>query len=230
MPQKTLQIKNFRYFFKQPDDKPKIKLLKAYVETYLKEEIQQEALSRNIPAFSLFLELAGFENGHVINFSSLAEKIDVHNANIKQYFQILEDTMIGYLLYPYQKSTRRKIISHPKFYFFDTGLVSCLQKRIHEPITPATPPYGMAFEHWLILETKRVLDYAGIESKMSFFRTSDDVEVDLILEIQNKTWAIEFKSHTQPNPRSFKGLKNFISDHPVDRVLFKVLFSMSDKT
>jgi predicted AAA+ superfamily ATPase len=215
----VLRFGSLPKIFLEKNEATKARLLKAYVETYLKEEIQQEALTRNIPAFSFFLELAGFENGHIINFSDLSKKIGVHGATVKEYFHILEDTLIGFFLYPYKKSIRKKIVSHPKFYFFDTGIVSCLQKRLSEPFTPATPPYGHAFEHWVILETKRLIDYAEIEASLSFFRTTDDAEVDLVLEIHGKTWAIEIKSAAEPNPSSFKGLKSFISDHKVDRSL-----------
>ncbi len=215
----TLRFGSLPTIYLEKNTATKIKLLKAYVNTYLKEEIQQEAMTRNVPAFSLFLELAGFENGHIINFSALSKKIGVHYATVKEYFQILEDTLLGFYLYPYKKSVRKKIVAHPKFYFFDTGIVSCLQKRLYEPITPATPPYGLSFEHWLILETQRMLHYHDVEATLSFFRTTDDIEVDLILEIRGQTWAIEIKSSAEPNPSSFKGLKNFLNDHKVDRVL-----------
>lgn len=192
---------------------------KSYLETYLKEEIQQEALTRNIPAFSRFLELAAFENGNILNWSTLSREVGIHLATIKEYFQILEDTLIGFHLHPYGKSHRTKIVSHPKFYFFDTGIVSALKKQLSTPLIPGTPPFGDAFEHWVILETQRVLDYREREYSMSFFRTTDGAEVDLILEKENKLYTIEIKSKTNPSSRDLKGLRSFLSDHPVDRAL-----------
>jgi predicted AAA+ superfamily ATPase len=118
----------------------KMRLLKSYVEVYLKEEVQQEALTRNIPAFSVFLELAAYENGNILNFQNIAREVGIHSKTIKEYFSILEDTLLGFLLYPYAKSQRTKIISHPKFYFFDCGLVNSLQGRLSHK-----PPSGTLF-------------------------------------------------------------------------------------
>ncbi|QQR79804.1 MAG: ATP-binding protein [Deltaproteobacteria bacterium] len=101
----------------EPKDSQKKGLLRSYVETYLREEIQQEASTRNIPAFARFLELAGFENGHILNWSNIAREVGVHASTIKEYFQILQDTLLGFYLDPYSKSVRTKIVSHPKFYF-----------------------------------------------------------------------------------------------------------------
>lgn len=198
----------------------RIRLLKSYIETYLKEEIQQEALIRNIPAFSVFLELAAYENGNVLNFQNLAREVGIHSKTIKEYFSILEDTLLGFLLYPYAKSQRSKIISHPKFYFFDCGLVSGLQGRLSNKPASGTALYGKSFEHWVMLEIRRLLDYYEIEAKMSFFKTADGAEVDLILELaNNRIWAIEIKSLRQPRLSDVRGLRSFISDHKYDRAV-----------
>ena len=197
----------------------KARLLKAYAETYLKEEVQQEALTRNIPAFSKFLELAAFENGNVINYQNLARETGVHSKTIKEYFQILEDTLLGYLLFPYGKSHRRRVISHPKFYFFDCGIVTALRGDLSQEIAAGTPPFGRKFEHLIILETKRLLDYREREAKISFFRTSDGAEVDLILELCNEIWAVEIKSSSAPALSEVRGLRGFIKDHKYNRAL-----------
>lgn len=192
----------------------KIRLLKSYVETYLKEEIQEESLIRNIPAFARFLELASYENGNILNFQNLSREVGVHSKTIKEYFSILEDTLLGFLLYPYAKSHRTKIISHPKFYFFDCGVVSALRGELSNDLIPGTMPFGKAFEHFILLEIIRLLDYSEIQAKFSFFRTQDGAEVDCILELSNnEVWAIEIKAMAEPNLSDVRGLRSFMSDH-----------------
>lgn len=201
------------------NESEKIRMLKGYVETYLKEEIQQEALTRNIPAFARFLELAAFENGNLLNFQNIAREVGVHAKTVKEYFQILEDTLIGFFLYPYTKSHREKLVSHPKFYFFDRGVVSALKNSVSSQLVAGSPPYGDAFEHWIILEMKRLLDYREREANISFFRTSDGAEVDIVLEHSGKIWAIEIKSSSAPRMSDLRGLKSFMADHKCDKAL-----------
>ncbi|MDD5291873.1 MAG: AAA family ATPase [Candidatus Omnitrophica bacterium] len=201
------------------DRQEKIRLLKSYVETYLKEEIQQESLTRNIPAFARFLELAAHENGNILNFQNIAREVGIHSKTIKEYFSILQDTLLGFLLYPYVKSSRTKIVSHPKFYFFDRGVACALRGELSRELIPGTDPYGRAFEHWVILEAARLLDYYEKEAKMSFFKTTDGAEVDLILESGNKVWAVEIKSSNQPRLSDVRGMRSFMKDHKYDRAL-----------
>jgi predicted AAA+ superfamily ATPase len=197
----------------------KNRLLKSYVETYLKEEIQQESLTRNIPAFARFLELAAFENGNILNFQNIAREVGVHSKTIKEYFQILEDTLLGFFLNPYTKSHRSRLVAHPKFYLFDRGVTAALRGELSRDLTPGTPPYGRAFEHWVMLEIRRLLDYYEKEAKMAFFRTSDGAEVDLVLEFADQVWAIEIKSSSKPSSSDLGGLKSFIKDHKFKRAL-----------
>ncbi|OGC22984.1 hypothetical protein A2291_00840 [candidate division WOR-1 bacterium RIFOXYB2_FULL_42_35] len=197
----------------------KIRLLKSYIETYLKEEIQQEALTRNIPAFAKFLELAAHENGNILNFQGIAREIGVHSKTIKEYFHILEDTLLGFLFTAYTKSPRKKLVLHPKFYLFDRGATTALRGETANKLTTGTSSYGQAFEHFIILETKRLLDYRERQAKLSFFRTSDGAEVDLILELGQEIWAIEIKSSTAPDSAEVRGLKSFIKDHKYTRAL-----------
>ncbi|MBF0216045.1 MAG: ATP-binding protein [Candidatus Omnitrophica bacterium] len=197
----------------------KIRLLKSYIETYLNEEVTQEALIRNIPAFARFQELAAYENGNLINYQSLAREVGVHSKTIKEYFQILEDTLLGFFIYPYGRSSRTKIVSHPKFYFFDCGIVACLKNVIYSGLVAGTPPYGRAFEHFIMVETKRILDYSEAASKMSFFRTSDGAEIDMILEFRDEIWAVEIKASGEPRLSDVRGLRSFISDHGHTRAI-----------
>lgn len=195
----------------------KRRLLNSYVETYLKEEIQQEALTRNVVAFTQFLELAAFDNGQLLNFSNLARDVGVDAKTIKAYYQILEDTLLGFYLYPYTRSHRDKLLRHPKFYFFDPGVLRALKQCLKASLIPASPDYGFAFEHWILLEVKRLMDYREREASMYFFRTSDGAEVDLVLEREGQTWAVEIKAKPQVKASELRSLRRFVSDHPVDR-------------
>jgi len=197
----------------------KIRLMKSYVETYLTEEIQQEALLRNIPAFAKFLELAAYENGTILNFQNIARETAVSSKTIKEYFQILEDTLLGFYLYPYARSHRKKLVLHPKFYFFDCGIVSALKGEASKTFISGTKEYGRMFEHFVLLEIKRLLDYSEIEAKLSFFRTADGAEVDLIIELSDKILAVEIKSSSNPSLSDLRGLRSFIKDHKYSRAI-----------
>jgi len=203
-------------FLAEKNDVKKM-LLESYVSTYLKEEIFDEALTRNLPAFSRFLDLAGFENGNIINYSNIAREVGVSSNSIKEYFNILVDTHIGFFLPPFFKSHRKKLISHPKFYFADTGISFALKKILSVELTEGTPLFGDAFEHFIILETKKALSYLREEINLYFFRTSDGAEVDIILEKHNEIIAVEIKSSEMP--QKLTGLKSFLKDHKVKKAL-----------
>lgn len=186
------------------------KTLRAYVETYLKEEIEAEALTRNLGSFLRFLTLAADENGNIINYSTIARECGVSYKTVKEYFQILEDTLIGFFLLPYAKSTRKRLIKHPKFYFFDGGVLRALKKTLTVELQPRTYDYGRAFEHFVILEMMRFVSYRQLDYTFSFYGSSNRAEVDLIVETpQKKVYAIEIKSSDQPPAESLSGLKSF---------------------
>ncbi len=199
------------------NDSAKKMLLESYVRTYLNEEIINEALTRNLPAFSMFLDLAGFENGHIINYSNIAREIGVSSNTIKEYFNILVDTHIGFFLQPFFKSHRKKLTNHPKFYFVDTGISFALKKILSVELTEGTSLFGDAFEHFIILETKKALSYLREEINLYFFRTSEGAEVDLILEKHREIIAVEIKSSEMP--QKLTGLKSFLKDHKVNKAL-----------
>jgi len=140
-----LQFGGIPNVFFAEDDETKKLLLESYVTTYLKEEIFDEALTRNLPAFSRFLDFAGFENGNIINYSNIAREVGISSKTIKEYFNILIDTLIGFYLPPFLKSHRKKIISHPKFYFVDTGIAFALKKLLSIELTEGSPIFGDAF-------------------------------------------------------------------------------------
>jgi len=130
-----------------------------------KEEVRQEAFTRNIPAFSRFLELAAFENGNILNFNSISRDSGVRSRTVKEYFQLLEDTLLGFMLFPFKKSHRARLVSHPRFHFFDNGIATSLLGELSRKLSEGTPPYGDAFERWVIIETRRLQDYRRREFK-----------------------------------------------------------------
>lgn len=173
--------------------------LKSYFTTYIKEEIQAEALTRNIGAFQRFINIAAQSNGQVIEFANISRDCSVPASTVKEYYQILEDTLLGFFLWPYDKSERKK--ARPKFYFFDPGVVRAVQNRLNDP--PMPMELGFLFENWFIAELIRVRDYHKKEHQFSFWRYKNN-EIDVIisagkgpiLSIECKAGKTDMKSST----------------------------------
>ncbi|MCE2982100.1 MAG: AAA family ATPase [Parachlamydia sp.] len=169
--------------------------LRAYGDTYLKEEIWSEQIVRKLPPFRKFLEVAAQSNGKIINYANIARDVGVDDKTIKEYFNILEDTMIGFYLESFQNSFRKRLAGKPKFYFFDPGVVRSLSRRLSLPLLPKTFSYGEAFKHFIILEFIRLGSYFQPDYRLSFIRTPADIEVDLVVERPGKKLlCIEIKS------------------------------------
>ena len=135
--------------FSLEDDTSRSAFLRAYSDTYLKEEIWNEQVIRKLPPFRRFLEVAAQCNGKIINYANIAQDVGVDDKTIKEYFIILEDTMIGFFLEPFRNSFRKRLVEKPKFYFFDPGVVRSLSRRLSVPLTAKTSAYGDAFEHFI---------------------------------------------------------------------------------
>lgn len=186
------------------------KTLTTYVETYLKEEIEQEALVRNLGGFLRFLPMAGDENGRIINYSNISREIGVSYNTVKEYFKILEDTLIGFMLWPYAKSARKRLTKHPKFYFFDVGVQRAMTRKISIDLEKKTSDYGRVFEHFMIAEIMRLSFYKERDYRFSFYQSAHHAEVDLIVETpKGKTFAIEIKATEVPDLAVLKGLRSF---------------------
>ncbi|MBW2661638.1 MAG: ATP-binding protein [Deltaproteobacteria bacterium] len=178
--------------------------LKAYVHDYLKEEIQAEALTRNLPAFSRFLQSAAITNGMLLNYSNAARESGVSVKTIREYYQILEDTLIGRQLLPWKKSKKRRLIETAKFFFFDMGIVSSLLG--YKSLTPGTTEYGRAFEHFILQECWAYRHYSRRDFPMAFWRTASGTEVDFILG--DAEVAIEIKASENAGDKT-KGIHLF---------------------
>lgn len=132
---------------------------------------------------------------------------------MQSYYEILEDTLVGYRLRPRMKSERKRLVGHPKFYFFDTGVTDAINRRLSS--VPDTALYGRLFEQLMILECRRLIDYAGSECRLYFWRTNTGAEVDLLIEKHGKILgAFEFKSSRKVGGNDFSGLRSFRSDYP----------------
>lgn len=175
--------------------------LRAYAHLYLEEEIRMEALVRELPRFAKFLQLAALESGTSPNFSKIASQVEVTHPTIREYFQILDDTLILHRLNPLG-SSRNKVLGKPKYYFFDIGVRNAAAHVGHsEGII--TLQQGKLFEHLIILEC--LATYAS--QARFFYWTDHHTEVDLVLEFSSKKVALEIKSTNKPGPADFKGLQ-----------------------
>jgi predicted AAA+ superfamily ATPase len=185
------------------------KLLEAYVGDYLREEIAAEAATRNIPAFSRFLEIAAISNGEMINFQNIASDCGVSATTVKGYFQILEDTLIGRFLPAFRRRVKRRLIQAPRFFFFDTGIVSRLTRR--GPVQPKSELFGRAFEHFLVMEVYAWAAYSESNPGIAYWRTASQLEVDLVLG--DGQVAIEIKSTTAATDHHLRGLRAFRQEY-----------------
>jgi len=188
-------------------DNPK-KMISAYVGNYLRDEIVGEAKIRNVHVFSQFLEAAAFSNGEMVNYANIAADCGVSAPTVKEYFQILEDTLTGRFLPSYQKKAKRRVIMTPKFYFFDIGIANYLLKRTK--INLGSEAFGKTFEHFIYLEIYAHSFYSDLNYKISYWRTATQIEVDFILG--DAEVAIEVKSTDLAQPRHLKGLYQFAEE------------------
>jgi uncharacterized protein len=181
--------------FTLDSDEMKKEFLYAYAHTYLKEEIWNEQFIRDLDPFRRFLEVAAQCNGQLINYSNIARDVGVSDKTIKTYYAILEDTLIGFFLDPYHGSFRKRLSHQPKFYLFDTGVTRALAFLTDVKLERRTNAFGVAFEHFIILECVRLSSYHRLQYKFSYLRTQYDVEIDLIVERPGKPLlCIEIKS------------------------------------
>jgi len=174
----------------------------AYVDTYLKEEIQAEAVVRKIQSFAKFLQISALTSGKLLNFSSLSNDVGIPAATIREYYQVLEDTLIGFLLPAWTKTQKRKAISTAKFYFFDVGVMHQLAEIY--TVEPNTDVYGQAFEHFIAMELSAYLSYNRKNLTLSFWAAPNEREVDFII---GDDIAIEIKSTKSVNAKHLKGIK-----------------------
>lgn len=198
------------YLSKNPQN-----LLKAYVAIYLKEEIQAESLVRNLKNFSRFLEVAAITDGEMVNYQNIAQDCGISANTIKEYFQILEDTLLGFYIPAYTKTVKRKIVQSPRFYLFDIGVTNYILGR--KDLKRGSVEYGHAFEHFVMQELVAYVSYTDNSNRISYWRTYTQIEVDVILG--DAKVAIEIKSAEEIMNKHLKGLKAFREEHPDSRLM-----------
>jgi predicted AAA+ superfamily ATPase len=176
--------------------------LSAYVDTYLTEEIAAEGFSRNIPNFARFLTVASVSNSQLINYTNIASDSQVPVQTVKQWFQVLEDTLLGYQVESFTNTKKRKAITTSKFYFFDIGIARAL-RNIPTP-KENTTEFGEYFEHLICMELKSWIDYKHPRSKLTYWRSTSNMEVDFCVD---EEIAIEVKSSSNVTEKHLKGLK-----------------------
>lgn len=184
--------------------------LRGYIGVYLNEEIRQEALARNLNSFTHFLEIAAQCDGEMLVYKNVAQDCGIDARTVKEYFAILEDTLIGYFIPGFVATKKRKSIAAPKFFFFDVGVANYLCHRSN--LRPGSDDYGHAFEHFIIQELIAYLGYTHSDEKLTYWRSTGGYEVDAI--IGEGRVAIEIKSSEEVKSRHTHGLKAFSEEYP----------------
>ncbi|MCK4762393.1 MAG: ATP-binding protein [Candidatus Aminicenantes bacterium] len=186
------------------------KSLKAYIKDYLKEEVFQEGLTRNIPAFSRFFDAMAYSHGKLTNYADIARDCGIDAKTVKEYYQILIDTLLGTMVAPFKKRQNREVISRAqKFYLFDVGVSGSLTKRKIEGEKGEL--FGQAFEHFIFMELMAHRSYSELDYEINFWRTKSGLEVDFVLG--GGEVAIEVKGAGKLNSRNFVPLLAFMEEH-----------------
>jgi predicted AAA+ superfamily ATPase len=197
------------YLSKEP-----LEEIRAYVSDYLKEEIVAEALTANLPAFAEFLRVVALTNSELLNYTNVASETGVSAKSVRSYFEILEDTLLGFRLEPWTRSRKRRMILTDKFYLFDVGITNYLARRAPQP---GTPEFGKSFEHYILMELVAFRSYRAPDMEIRYWRTSTGREVDFI--VNDKEFAIEVKSSPRVSDAKIRDLTALAEDGPVQRRL-----------
>ena len=186
------------------------KALKAYTQDYLKEEVFDEGLTRSIPAFSRFFDAMGYSHGELTNYSNIARECGVDSKTVKEYYQILVDTLLGRMVAPFKKRQDRQVLSRiSKFYLFDVGVAGSITKRRIEEERGEL--FGKAFEHFILMELCANNSYNELDFDINFWRTKSGLEVDFILA--RGEVAIEVKGTSRVDKRDLRSLNTFIDQY-----------------
>lgn len=196
------------------------RLLHAYVQDYLTQEVAAEGLVRNLPSFSDFLRAAALSDSELVNYTNIARDCGVSAPSVKEYFQILVDTLLGRFLNPYTRRAKRRSVQAPKFYFSSVGVVNVLARRGR--LEPGGELYGKALENWVFHELTAWLHYSESFLELSYWRLSSGQEVDFV--IGDADVALEVKAATRADHHDLKGLRQFKLEFP--QVKRRILISL----
>lgn len=186
--------------------------LHAYIDLYIREEVQMEGLTRNIGAFARFLEAASFSHAAVINISNIARECGIERKTVEGYLSILEDLMLAFRLPVFTKRAQRAVAQHPKFFFYDAGIYQFL--RPSGPLDRPEEKAGVALEGLVAQHLRAWLDYQYPDGRLYYWRTSAGSEVDFVVYGKDLFWAIEVKNAVTIHPQDLRPLKSFGEDYP----------------
>ncbi|MBI5374097.1 MAG: ATP-binding protein [Candidatus Schekmanbacteria bacterium] len=192
--------------------------LHAYVDLYIREEVQMEGLTRNIGNFSRFLEAVSFSHGSVLNISNISRECHIERKVVEGYVNILEDLLLSFRIPVFTRRAKRTVSQHPKFYFFDAGIYNCL--RPSGPLDRPQEKSGVALEGLVAQHLKAWIDYNHPDCRLFFWRTSSGTEIDFIVYGKGIFWAIEVKNTTTVRPEDIRSLKTFGDDYPEAKKFF----------
>lgn len=192
--------------------------LESYVETYIREEVLQEGLTRNIGVFTQFLRTASFSQGQVLNTSNIARELQISRTTVDQYFDILDDLLMGIRIAPFTQRAQRNIVRHSKFFFFDTGVYKIL--RPQGPRDASSELDGAGLETLFLQSLRAINDYYRLRYDIYFWRTENKQEVDFVLYGPRGFHAFEIKHSESLHNQDFKGLRLFEKDYPEAKLHF----------
>lgn len=186
--------------------------LSTYVDHYLEEEIRREAAVRDVGAFAVFLRLAAAESGRQVNLAALSQESGIPASTLRTYYQVLVDTFVGHWIPAYARRTRKRLLSTPRFLFFDVGVRNAatelpLEGRIAEDVA------GPLLEQWVGQELVSRASYRGRGHRVSFWRTSHGPEVDYVWETPREDVPIEVKWTARPRPTDARHLEKFLDEY-----------------
>ena len=189
--------------------------LKSYVTTYLREEVQQEGFARNLAAFARFLEAASFSQAAVLNMAAVARESAVSAKGVEDYFSILEDLLIAVRLPVFARRAKRRVVAHPKFYFFDAGVYQAIRPK--GSLDPPDEISGAALETLFLEQLRALNDYLGLGYALSYWRTAAGEEVDFVLYGARGLVAFEVKMAQRVRLEDLRGLRRFREVYPQAR-------------
>jgi predicted AAA+ superfamily ATPase len=211
----SLRFGRFPAVFQEADPKA---YLKSYVHTYLDEEVRQEGLTRNMAAFARFMESASFSQGAVLNISEVARECSVERKVVEGYFSILEDLLIAFRVPVFTKKAKRKLIAHPKFFFFDVGVYRTIR-----PTGPLDRPEeieGSALETLVFQELNSLNKNMNLDYQIYYWRTFNQTEVDFVLYGERGIKGFEVKRTAKVRLKELQGLKLFLKDYPMAKAFY----------
>ncbi len=187
--------------------------LMSYTETYLREEVAAEGLVRNIGPFSHFLDIAAANDGETVNYSNIARECSVSVKTAQEYYRILEDTFLAFKLPAWRRSQRKRLVAHPRYYLFDTGVTNALAHTLDKQLNPQIK--GRRFEQFVINQIMAIIHYRRLDYQLYYWRTNHGAEVDLLIcQGSRILCAIEIKSSRSIVKEQLEGLRRFLEEHP----------------